>query len=59
MLLPIAIIVLLKMTFNVWLAGSSNDDTSGIILEPMVDYINGNIINIKTFFKNIFNMKIS
>jgi len=57
MLLPIAIIVLLKMTFNIWLAGSSNDDSSGVILEPMVDYIN--IINIQTSFKNIFSMKIS
>jgi len=34
-LLPIAVIIILKMTFNMWLAGSSSDN-SGAILEPMV-----------------------
>lgn len=37
-LLPIATIIILKMTFNLWLAGSSSDSSSGVILEPMVNY---------------------
>ncbi|KYQ58541.1 Membrane-bound transcription factor site-2 protease [Trachymyrmex zeteki] len=35
-LLPIAVIIILKMTFNMWLAGSSSDTGSGVILEPML-----------------------
>lgn len=39
-LLPIAILIMLKMTFNIWLAGSSNDANSGAILQPMVYFEN-------------------
>ncbi|XP_032681000.1 membrane-bound transcription factor site-2 protease [Odontomachus brunneus] len=35
-LLPIAVVIILKMTFNMWLAGSSSDTSSGAILEPML-----------------------
>lgn len=35
-LLPIAVVIILKMTFNMWLAGSSSDTSSGAILEAMV-----------------------
>ncbi|XP_014481341.1 PREDICTED: membrane-bound transcription factor site-2 protease [Dinoponera quadriceps] len=35
-LLPIAVLIILKMTFNMWLAGSSSDTGSGAILEPML-----------------------
>ncbi|EZA49658.1 Membrane-bound transcription factor site-2 protease [Ooceraea biroi] len=39
-LLPIVIIILLKMTFSMWRAGSSSDDNSGVILEPMLPGVN-------------------
>lgn len=48
-LLPIAVIIILKMTFNMWLAGASSDTSSGVILEPMVHYKN------KDIFKILFN----
>lgn len=35
-LLPIAVLIILEMTFNIWLSGSSSDVSSGVILEPMV-----------------------
>ncbi|XP_020279142.1 membrane-bound transcription factor site-2 protease [Pseudomyrmex gracilis] len=35
-LLPIATCIILKMTFNMWLAGSSDNINSGAVLEPML-----------------------